>query len=153
VVSRVSPVRDGAKFTVAAVGLKVLVPAGARQICAVIVTLDVARAKPAATVKDAEIAVKVPARATEKASFTTAVKSTVVPTSVGSGKLVPNPTMAGVLTPTALVKTAGPPEANAIKALALFLTGGFIQAASIAVNGPELQLICPVSTRKQPELP
>ncbi len=105
-------------------------------------------------VKDAEIAVKVPARGTEKASLNKPDKSIVLPRTVGLRMLVPNPTNAGVLTnpPRILVKVTGTtPEANGMIEPVLALAGG-IQPAATAVNGPTLQLSCPVSTRKQPEL-
>ena len=104
-------------------------------------------------VKAAEIAVKLPGRGTEKASFIRPVKSIVVPRTTGLGMAVPNPMKKGIPTnpPTREVKATGTrPEANGI--IEPVFAGGIIQAASIAVNGPTLHLIIPVSVRKQPEL-
>ena len=91
----------------------------------------------AVRVKDAEIAVNVPARGTENASLNRPDKSIVVPRTVGLRMLVPNPTKAGVLTnpPKTVVKTTGTtPEANGMTEPVL--AGGIIQAESTAVNGP-----------------
>jgi len=110
----------------------------------------------AVVVKDAEIAVMLPGRGTEKASFIRPVKFIVRPRTTGLGTAVPNPMKKGIPTnpPAREVKVTGTaPEANGIIAPLPADGFGFIHSTSIAVNGPALQLICPVLTRTQPELP
>lgn len=71
----------------------------------------------AVIVNEAEIAVKLPARGTTKASLNKPDRSIVLPRTVGLRMFVPNPTKAGVLTspPSIVVKTTGTtPEANGI---------------------------------------
>ena len=55
-----APVRGGARFSTAVVGLKTLLPAGARYTCAVIVTVDPISVSAIVFLKDADIAVIVP---------------------------------------------------------------------------------------------
>jgi hypothetical protein len=118
----------------------------------VIVAVGAVSVNAAVVVKDAEIAVMLPARGTEKASVTRPVKSIVGPVTVTPGvtvtplMAVPKPMRLAVPTipPTIEVKTAGviPEEKGIIEPV---LAGGIIQAAFTAMNGPsELQPLYPV---------
>ena len=140
------PVRGGIRSTDAPVAVKTLLPAGARYTCALIVTVVPTSVSPSSSVKDAEIAVMLPALGTEKASVTTPDKSIVFPATETPGMAVPNPTRLAVPTrPPAIevnIAVVTPEENGMIEPV---LAGGTIQAASIALKGPRsVQLIGPV---------